>query len=89
MISAFNARMAKDLLDLHGARAEEIPDKVDRFITEAHKNGLRRVRIMTGKGKGIVQKEVIAYLKLGKYPWNFETNAKREKNEGVLVVAVN
>jgi hypothetical protein len=43
---------------------------------------------MTGKGKGVVQKEVIAYLKLGKYPWNFETNARREKNEGVLVVQV-
>ena len=80
--------MIKDLLDLHGARAEEIPDKVDRFITDAQKGGLRRVRIMTGKGKGIVQKEVIAYLKLGKYPWNFETTAKRERNEGVLVVSI-
>jgi DNA-nicking Smr family endonuclease len=80
--------MARDLLDLHGCRADEIPAKVDRFIVEAQNAGLRRVRIMTGKGKGIVQKEVIAYLKLGKYPWNFETTAKRERNEGVLVVSV-
>ena len=80
--------MARDILDLHGCLAAEIPDKVDHFITESQKAGLHRVRIMTGKGKGIVQKEVIAYLKLGKYPWNFETNARREKNEGVLVVQV-
>jgi DNA-nicking Smr family endonuclease len=72
--------MAKDLLDLHGCRAEEIPDKVDRFLTDSQKAGLHRVRIMTGKGKGVVQKEVIAYLKLG--------NARREKNEGVLVVQI-
>lgn len=80
--------MAKDLLDLHGCLAEEIPDKVDRFITDSQKSGLHRVRIMTGKGKGIVKKEVIAYLKLGKYTWNFETNAKRETNEGVLVISI-
>jgi DNA-nicking Smr family endonuclease len=80
--------MTRDLLDLHGATAEEVPDKVDRFITDASKRGLHRVRIMTGKGKGIVQKEVIAYLKLGKYTWNFETTAKRETNEGVLVVQI-
>ncbi len=64
------------------------PDRVDRFITEATRHGLHRVRIMTGKGKGIVQKEVMAYLKLGKFSWNFETNAKKEKNEGVLVVQI-
>lgn len=80
--------MAKDMLDLHGCRAEEIPDKVDRFIVQAQEGGLHRIRIMTGKGKGIVKKEVIAYLKLGKYPWKFETTAKRETNDGVLVVSV-
>jgi dsDNA-specific endonuclease/ATPase MutS2 len=80
--------MARDLLDLHGCRAEEIPDKVDKFIVDAQNAGLPRVKIMTGKGKGIVQKEVIAYLKLGKYPWKFETNARKETNEGILVVQV-
>ncbi len=80
--------MAQDLLDLHGCRAEEIPDKVDKFLVGATKLGLSRVRIMTGKGKGIVQKEVIAYLKIGKFPWKFETTAQRVVNEGVLIVQV-
>jgi DNA-nicking Smr family endonuclease len=80
--------MARDLLDLHGSRAEEVPDKVDKFLVESAKRGLNRVRIMTGKGKGIVQKEVIAYLKLGNYPWKFETTAKGETNEGVLIVQI-
>lgn len=80
--------MARDTLDLHGCRADEIPDKVDKFLIDAAKIGLSRVRIMTGKGKGVVKKEVIAYLKLGKFSWHFETTAKREVNEGVLVVHV-
>ena len=80
--------MARDILDLHGCRADEIADKVDKFLVDAAKSNLRSVRIMTGKGKGIVKKEVIAYLKLGKFPWRFETTAKRETNDGVLVVQV-
>lgn len=77
--------MAKDLLDLHGCRAEDVIDRVDRFIVKANGMGLERVRIMTGKGKGIVQKTVIEYLKLGGFPWQFEKSGGRV-NEGVLVV---
>ncbi|MEQ1875914.1 MAG: Smr/MutS family protein [Bdellovibrionia bacterium] len=77
--------MAKDLLDLHGARAEEVIDRVDRFIMKANELGLDRVRIMTGKGKGVVQKTVIEYLKQGGFPWQFEKNGKTV-NEGVLIV---
>ncbi|HEX4923305.1 MAG TPA: Smr/MutS family protein [Bdellovibrionales bacterium] len=77
--------MAKDLLDLHGCRAEDVIDRVDRFIVKANGLGLDRVRIMTGKGKGIVQKTVIEYLKLGGFPWQFEKTQGRV-NEGVLIV---
>jgi dsDNA-specific endonuclease/ATPase MutS2 len=77
--------MAKDLLDLHGCRAEDVIDRVDRFLVKANNLGLERIRIMTGKGKGIVQKTVIDYLKLGGFPWQFEKNGKNV-NEGVLVV---
>lgn len=80
--------MARDLLDLHGCRAEEVIDKVDRFIVQAQKGNLHRVRIMTGKGKGIVQKEVIAYLKLGGYPWSYEKMSNGKTNDGVLVVQI-
>ena len=80
--------MARDLLDLHGCRAEEVIDKVDNFIVQAQRFGLHRVRIMTGKGKGIVQKEVIGYLKLGGYPWKHEKMDNGKSNEGVLVVQI-
>lgn len=78
--------MAKDLLDLHGCRAEEVADRVDKFLVNAYNAKLNRIRIMTGKGKGIVQKEVIKYLKLGNYPWSYEKTGKGVTNEGVLIV---
>jgi DNA-nicking Smr family endonuclease len=78
--------MARDLLDLHGCRADEVIDKVDRFLVRSMEAELSKVRIMTGKGKGIVQKEVIAYLKLGRYPWSYEKTSKGDTNEGVIVV---
>jgi dsDNA-specific endonuclease/ATPase MutS2 len=79
--------MAKDLLDLHGCRPDEVIDRVDRFIMRANEQGLPKIRIMTGKGKGIVQKTVTEYLKLGGFPWQFERSGKTV-NEGVLVVTL-
>ncbi len=71
-------------LDLHGYVIADVIDAVDRFMV---KNGSRpRVRIMTGKGKGKVQKEVISYLKQGGFPWSYEKGPSGKSNEGVLIV---
>lgn len=37
-------------LDLHGARAADVETRVTKFVTQSHKHGLRRVRIVHGKG---------------------------------------
>ncbi|MGE3974516.1 MAG: Smr/MutS family protein [Bdellovibrionales bacterium] len=78
--------MAKDLLDLHGKTKEEVFDLVDRFLVRAQESDLKKVRIMTGKGRGIVQAETLRYLKLGGFHWNHEKNAKGQVNEGVLII---
>ncbi len=44
---------------------------------------------MTGKGLGILRKEVSAYLKLGGYHFEVETLPSGQKNEGVFVVFMN
>ncbi len=41
---------------------------------------------MTGKGTGKVKSEVIAYLKRGGYPWEYEKLSNGSRNEGVIVV---
>ena len=78
--------MAKDLLDLHGFKSDEVEDAVDKFLVRAQEAGLARARIMTGKGTGTVQKVVVQYLKLGNYPWKHEVLPNGKKNEGVMVV---
>jgi DNA-nicking Smr family endonuclease len=39
-----------DTLDLHGVRAADASERVTRFVREAHRAGVRRVRIVHGKG---------------------------------------
>lgn len=83
-----NRRMGKKkdipTLDLHGYKKDEVFDAVDRFIMK-NKNA-PRVRIMPGKGAGIVRQEVERYLKLGGYPWSFDTNERGDKNSGAIIV---
>jgi DNA-nicking Smr family endonuclease len=78
--------VAKDLLDLHGCKAEEVEPKVDNFLVQISQGSLKRARIMTGKGSGVVQKIVINYLKQANYQWEFEKLPSGKKNEGVLVL---
>ncbi|MBC7398238.1 MAG: Smr/MutS family protein [Bdellovibrionales bacterium] len=78
--------MAKELLDLHGFKIDDVIAAVDRFLTQANAAELDKVRIMTGKGTGAVQKQVIQLLKQAHYSWKFEKLANGKPNEGVLVV---
>lgn len=80
--------MARDLLDLHGKRVEEIFDLVDRFIVVAQSAGLSEVRIMTGKGTGKVRDEVLRYLRQAKYPHRPEPLKHGRTNDGVWIVGI-
>jgi dsDNA-specific endonuclease/ATPase MutS2 len=80
--------MAKDTLDLHGFRADEVEDAVDKFLMKVNELGLERARIMTGKGTGTVQKIVKAYLKAANYPFKYEKLPNGKDNEGVLVIYI-
>jgi DNA mismatch repair protein MutS2 len=78
--------MAKDLLDLHGKKTDEVEDMVDRFLMSANAANLKRARIMTGKGTGAVKSLVQKYLKMANYQWKYEKLSNGKDNEGVLVV---
>lgn len=78
--------MAAKSIDLHGRRTDEVEDLIDAFLHKAQQRGYKRVRIVTGKGSGRVKNVVTRYLKLGNYPWSYETTDSGRKNEGVLVV---
>ncbi len=71
-------------LDLHGKRVEEVFDLVDQFITRYQNQP--RLRIMPGKGTGKLKQELTRYLKMGGYPWEYETLESGKKNTGCFVV---
>ena len=78
--------MARDLLDLHGRRLEEVWPLIDRFLRDAEANGLKQGRIMTGKGTGKVREETLKALKLGGYPFKPEKLKDGRINDGVWIV---
>jgi DNA-nicking Smr family endonuclease len=53
-------------LDLHAFRPPDIPSVVDEYIIEAHAAGLREVRLIHGRGRG-VQRGIVQHT-LEKHP---------------------
>ena len=49
-------------LDLHARTVEEAIPMVENFLNEAYQRGLRRVRIIHGKGTGTLKLEVDRFL---------------------------
>ena len=43
----------EDALDLHAFHPRDIPSVVDEYVTAAHDAGLREVRLIHGRGKGV------------------------------------
>lgn len=78
--------MAKDLLDLHGYKGEDVEAAIDQFLMRLSSSNLKRARIMTGKGSGVVKNIAIKYLKMAGYPWAYEKLPNGKNNEGCLVI---
>ncbi len=78
--------MAKDSIDLHGYKVDEVADEVDRFLMRLSSSNLKRAKIITGKGSGAVQKATISYLKQAGYQFAFEKSPNGKENSGVLIL---
>lgn len=51
-----------DVIDLHSFRPAEIRDVVRDYLDAAYERGLRRVRIIHGRGAGVQRRSVRALL---------------------------
>jgi DNA-nicking Smr family endonuclease len=49
-------------LDLHAFAPRDIPSVVDEYVTAAHAAGLREVRLIHGRGRGVQRARVQATL---------------------------
>jgi len=61
-----------DELDLHTFRPEEVPNLLDDYFSECIKANIFSVRIIHGKGKGILKKRVHSLLKKNPMVESFE-----------------
>ena len=52
----------EDSIDLHTFAPRDIPSVVDEYIRAAHERGLREVRLIHGRGKGVQRGIVQAAL---------------------------
>ena len=76
-------------LDLHGLTQDIAYDLVCKFIENAHRNQKRNLRIITGKGSGILQTQLLHWLNAPRLrPKIIAVNhaAPREGGAGALVV---
>ena len=53
----------EDVIDLHLFRPAEVADLLDNYFQECVKVGILSVRIIHGKGKGVLKKGVLDLLK--------------------------
>jgi DNA-nicking Smr family endonuclease len=53
----------EDVLDLHTFQPQDIPDLLDDYFSECIKAGISSVRVIHGKGKGILKQQVHKILK--------------------------
>jgi len=52
----------EDCIDLHAFAPRDIPSVVDEYIRAAHEQGLKEVRLIHGRGKGVQRGIVQATL---------------------------
>jgi len=51
------------VLDLHTFRPKEVPELLDDYFSECIRRGMFSVRVIHGKGKGLLKKRVHSLLK--------------------------
>lgn len=73
-------------LDLRGQRAEDAITILQTYLEKAYLAGMPFVRIIHGKGTGVLRQEVRAALKGHEYVASFEEGHPNEGGEGVTVV---
>ncbi len=79
-------------LDLHGLRSEEAREQLSHFVREAHKQGIRCVRVVHGKGLGspgkapVLKNKVHSWLVQKKEVLAFVQAKPADGGAGALVV---
>jgi len=77
-----------DELDLHTFRARDVPDLVPDYLEAAAARGLREVRIVHGKGTGVLRTTVHAILQRHPLVESFRLADERRGGWGATLVVL-
>lgn len=75
-------------VDLHGLFANEARERLERAITEALAGGHDRIRIVHGKGTGILRREVREVLDHHPMVRTYQNASPHDGGEGATVAAL-
>jgi DNA-nicking Smr family endonuclease len=78
----------EDWIDLHTFSPKEIPSLLEEYLLECQKKGLREVRIIHGKGKGVQRKMVLAFLEKNPLVESFQPAPPEAGSWGATLVCL-
>ena len=78
----------EDSIDLHTFAPRDIPDVVDSYLEAAHEEGLKEVRIIHGRGKGVQKERVRQVLEKSQIVESFEEATPDRGGWGATVVVL-
>ena len=73
-------------LELRGQTVDEALPQIDQYLDRAYRAGLPWVRIIHGKGTGVLRQQVREMLAAHPLARSYETGKSDEGGEGVTVV---
>ncbi|QTA78878.1 Smr domain-containing protein [Desulfonema limicola] len=76
----------QDILDLHTFNPKEVPDLLEDYFTECIKHRIFSVRVIHGKGKGILKKRVQGILKKNPMVVSFKDAPLEAGSWGAVIV---
>ncbi len=82
-------RIVSDELDIRGMASDEALMELDKYIDNAVLSGLETVRIIHGKGTGVLRKAVQSHLRSHKSVKSFRVGTFGEGENGVTIAILN
>ncbi|MEN9346176.1 MAG: hypothetical protein RLZZ60_1645 [Bacteroidota bacterium] len=75
-------------IDLRGIRGEEAMKQLDNWINDAHSLGMSSLRVVHGRGFGILRKLIIDYLTHSKLVKHYDHETEQLGGDGVTIITL-
>ncbi len=76
----------EDCIDLHGFRPRDVASVVESYLEAAREKGLREVRLIHGRGKGVQRAQIQAWLRNAPFVASFRDAPAHRGGWGATVV---